>query len=1256
MRRKTFRYKAAAAIIAAALTISSAPAVGNMAVYADQTQTEDTEKTTKTPAEALAESIAKAEALQEQNYTKASWDSNKTDVDTALVAAKKVDTATASEEDITAADTALTTALAKLVEAGDQTELKEVLAQAEALNENDYTEKSWDYLAKYIKQAKENIEARETASTLKRTKNNIAFSMGRLVAAYEKDSLQAMIAEAEGLDKTDYTAESWKTASKKIQAAINTANEKITSRGTKDAVHQAKEALIEAMDELQVAQVTVGRGSFEKKLTPGTYSLPIELLNGGKADSTKDYTSANYMSVTSMAGGCFPDNATLVIHEDGSATLTTAAQAISAMGMSDAASDWTVYENTQDYLNGTASADVGNRFKVRVDETKTVNGKKKPSKFSFTIPDLKQNVVAVRMYISVMSINQDACIGLDWTNIEKVSDDTTVTSDVEKTYAVEDDKQVKFTELREGKTVSLSEDTELTSDLYLKGGTIDLNGHTLAQKDNLITVAGNVNIIDSSADKTGKITAEEYFSGTDTESTITMAKGSLTMTDVTLDGQVGNRVRIDDSLCRCDLPDFAVTLDHCTLTNQITYSGSGYAKTGSCAVKFEYLENGGITFTMKNCTVSSEKKTRIVSVSDLQKGKVSITDSNIQGNLSIYGSDVTVTGTTAEGLLGNDITAKNAVQVKDDTFTSLDFTTYVDTTLENIKAAKASNTNKGALALSGTGTVTIKDGVYDGGEKEGLAVEGTPAMIKGGYFKGEAGAVTGPYETPEGMIIKEVTDGEYAGYSTVAEGKEEEDPSAVYVAQIYNEDGSVARKIKEDNAALLLAYAKNGQTVKLDADVTLGEDEGMNTYKNVTLDLNGHTLNAAQITGMGGVCRIVDSSADKSGKMVSNYGFAGQTAEATMIFDAIQLETPCIAAMSIGKVYIINGTKVSGAGHLTAVMGAGPSYIYESTWSDFPETNLMGQKIEDPKALLEGAVRTAQYDITANEDGSYIVSANDLGKQMRAFEEIDADLYTEASYQAAKAIYDDIDATADEDVTEEMKAEFTTSLKNAVAALKEAASEEEVQELNEAITAAKAFVESEYTADSFKKVSEAITAAETAVEGKDKEEVAAAKSALAQAVAALVKAPKKEENTNGGTNNGGSNDSTNNGGNNGSTTTPTDNGNNTITQTDTENNNKPQVKVAKVSGVKAINSKKKAVVIRWKKVSGVNGYEVYRSNKKKGKYQKLTTLKKAGKITYTDKKVTKKKTYYYKVRAYKVVDGKKVYGSYSTVKKVKIKK
>ena len=61
------------------------------------------------------------------------------------------------------------------------------------------------------------------------------------------------------------------------------------------------------------------------------------------------------MTQLSMAGGCFTGNATLVIHEDGTATLTAGVQAITAMGMTGAASDWTIYENTQDYLDGAAN-------------------------------------------------------------------------------------------------------------------------------------------------------------------------------------------------------------------------------------------------------------------------------------------------------------------------------------------------------------------------------------------------------------------------------------------------------------------------------------------------------------------------------------------------------------------------------------------------------------------------------------------------------------------------------------------------------------------------------------------------------------------------------------------------------------------------------------------------------------------------------------------------------------------------------------
>ena len=86
------------------------------------------------------------------------------------------------------------------------------------------------------------------------------------------------------------------------------------------------------------------------------------------------------------------------------------------------------------------------------------------------------------------------------------------------------------------------------------------------------------------------------------------------------------------------------------------------------------------------------------------------------------------------------------------------------------------------------------------------------------------------------------------------------------------------------------------------------------------------------------------------------------------------------------------------------------------------------------------------------------------------------------------------------------------------------------------------------------------------------------------------------------------------------------------------------------------NSAKKTAKLSWKKVAGADGYEVYRANKEKGKFKKIATGKSGKSISYTNKKLSKNKTYYYKVRAYKNVNGKKVYGAYSQVVKVKIKK
>ncbi len=89
---------------------------------------------------------------------------------------------------------------------------------------------------------------------------------------------------------------------------------------------------------------------------------------------------------------------------------------------------------------------------------------------------------------------------------------------------------------------------------------------------------------------------------------------------------------------------------------------------------------------------------------------------------------------------------------------------------------------------------------------------------------------------------------------------------------------------------------------------------------------------------------------------------------------------------------------------------------------------------------------------------------------------------------------------------------------------------------------------------------------------------------------------------------------------------------------------------------KAKNVKKKSVKLTWKKVSGANGYVIYRSTKKNKGFKKIKTITKAKTVKYTNKKLKKGKTYYFKIRAYKTVNGKKVYSKYTSVKKVKIKK
>lgn len=85
--------------------------------------------------------------------------------------------------------------------------------------------------------------------------------------------------------------------------------------------------------------------------------------------------------------------------------------------------------------------------------------------------------------------------------------------------------------------------------------------------------------------------------------------------------------------------------------------------------------------------------------------------------------------------------------------------------------------------------------------------------------------------------------------------------------------------------------------------------------------------------------------------------------------------------------------------------------------------------------------------------------------------------------------------------------------------------------------------------------------------------------------------------------------------------------------------------------VSKVNSKK--VKVSWANINGESGYQISRSTKKTGTNIVSTYSTTSGKTKTLS--VTKGKKYYYKVRAYKTVDGKKIYGPWSNVKAYTLK-
>ena len=87
-------------------------------------------------------------------------------------------------------------------------------------------------------------------------------------------------------------------------------------------------------------------------------------------------------------------------------------------------------------------------------------------------------------------------------------------------------------------------------------------------------------------------------------------------------------------------------------------------------------------------------------------------------------------------------------------------------------------------------------------------------------------------------------------------------------------------------------------------------------------------------------------------------------------------------------------------------------------------------------------------------------------------------------------------------------------------------------------------------------------------------------------------------------------------------------------------------KITAPANVKATSASASSVKITWSAVSGAEGYEVFRSTSASGSFVCLGWVSGTSK---TSTGLTAGTTYYYKVRAFKTVNGNKVYSEYSAV-------
>lgn len=417
-----------------------------------------------------------------------------------------------------------------------------------------------------------------------------------------------------------------------------------------------------------------------------------------------------------------------------------------------------------------------------------------------------------------------------------------------------------------GETVKMLADITLTSKQSIsKELTLDLNGKTLtgtALRTLFLGSGANVTIQDSSAEKTGKV-ANGY-------------KGRADPYTICLDGYSAAAL---------------------TLVSGTVEANPHKTDLQSVAINTNHEKDGPYAINIKG-------------------GKVFVPESSTNGRAIVAGENVTL---TVEG--GEIVGGLHGVDVYDGSTTAI--------TGGSI-SARVVDPGKAAYGLRATGTASVTIGAADG-TADGVSIAGI-MMNDNGYkldvpaVTVNSGTIAGPvYSITPGTIVFNVqatsedvlrfaddTAAKFLPSNLELRAKDIDGKTMYYVAA---KPVAAIGTVGYETLEAALAAAKDGETVKLLADVTVAEQ--LVAEKALTLDLGGKAVTSTYANGgyafLTRAAVTVKNGTFAAGQARALSAYANLTLEDATITSELAGGNCCVAFSAANCVYTVVNTKIVGA-------------------------------------------------------------------------------------------------------------------------------------------------------------------------------------------------------------------------------------------------------------------------------------------------------------------------------------------------------